>query len=137
MREEPEPLVLAHGFAVDRRLVALASVLGDGAGDGAVEAPFSRPKSSVLIGALGFHGELGDRLADVAVVVHHLRDRQPLEEQVVAVQERGLADLEARRLSAAQRVHQLIQEERDAVIDSPPRSGRATIGWPPWRDNGE
>ena len=45
MRKESEPLVLANGFAVDGGLIAFAPVLGDRAGDGAVEAAVQHAES--------------------------------------------------------------------------------------------
>ena len=44
-----------------------------------------------------FHRQLGDRLADVAVVVHDLRHREPLPQQLMAMSDGAFPDLGARR----------------------------------------
>ena len=117
MREEPEALAPACGLAVERGLIAFAPVLGDRARDRVVEAPVQRAKVVRADGRVQFHGQLGDGLTDVAIVVHDLRHGESLKQQVVPVLDRAPADLRARRQAEAQRVHQLIQEHRDAVID--------------------
>ena len=117
VREEPEALAPARGLSIERGLIAGAPVLGDGAGDGVVEASVQRAKVVGADGRVHFHRQLGDRLADVAVVVHDLRHGEPLQQQVVPVLDRARADLGARGQAEAQRVRQLIQEHRHAVID--------------------
>ena len=71
-----------------------------------------------------FDGKLGDRLADVAVVVHDFGHGIPLQEHVVPVLRRGRADREVRRRSVSQLVEQLIEEHRDAAIDLDAGVGR-------------
>ncbi len=74
---------LAHALAplVGDRLLALARVLGDRLGDGVVEAPVEDAK---LVGGdrgVRLVGQLGDGLADAAVVVDDLGDREaPLQQ---------------------------------------------------------
>src|SRR6185503_3893263 len=54
---------------------------------------------------------------DVTVVVHHLRHGEPLAQEVVSMLDRGPGDFRARDLAETERVPQLLQEYRDAVID--------------------
>ena len=72
MREEPQSLAPARGLAFDRELVTIAAVLRDGARDGVVQAAVQRLKVFRADGRIHLHGQLGDGLADVAIVVHDL-----------------------------------------------------------------
>jgi hypothetical protein len=56
-------------------------------------------------------------LTDVAIGVNDLRNREPLQQQVMAVLDRAPANVRGRSLAEAQRVHQLIEEPGDSVID--------------------
>src|SRR4029450_840107 len=99
MRKEPEPLVFAGGAALGAGLIALASKLCHGAGDGAVEASVQHPE---IIGAdrrPGFDGPLGDGLTHVAVVVHDLSDGEALPLEIVPVQDGAASDSLAPRTS--------------------------------------
>ena len=93
--EEPQTLAPARRLTVPRRLVASAAVLGDGPRDRIVEAPVQRAEIFRADRRVGLHRQFGDRLADVAVVVHHLRDREALAQQVLTVLDRAAADLAA------------------------------------------
>lgn len=66
-----------------------------------------------------FHGQLGNRLADVAVVVDDLRDGEPAREQVGAVAGRGGADRIGRGRCfghlPSKRLRQLGLKDRDAM----------------------
>ena len=117
VREEPEALAPARGLAIGRGLIPLAPVLGHGTRDGVVQAAIERLKVLRADGRLHLDGQFGDGLTDVAVVVHDLRHREPLQQQVMAVQDRAPADLRTRVPPPLQGVHQLIEEHRDPVID--------------------
>ena len=117
VREEPEALAPARRLALDRELIPLAPVLGDGAGDGVVEAAVQRTKVFRADRGVHLDGQFGDRLTDVAIVVHDLRHREPLQQQVMAMQDRAPAYLRTRSGAPLQGVHQLIEEDRDPVID--------------------
>ena len=71
--------------AVEGGLIASAAELRDGARNGIVEASVQGAKVIGTDGGILFHGQLGNRLADIAVVVHHLRHREPLEQEIVPV----------------------------------------------------
>ena len=72
MSQEPEPLVLANGLSVEGGLILFAPVFGDGARDGVVKASVQHTKIIRADGRVRFHCQLGDGLADVAIVVHDL-----------------------------------------------------------------
>ncbi|MGO8999847.1 MAG: hypothetical protein ACLQVI_41505 [Polyangiaceae bacterium] len=121
VREDAGALRLAGGH----RLVAKPRVFRDGFGDGVVEAQVERMKILRADRRRELHGQLGDGLADVAVVVNYLGHR------VAAVEERGAVrrgaavhHVEARRGLASQRVDELVQEERDAGGELPLRGSR-------------
>ena len=72
MREEPEAFVSARHFAFGLGLMSFAGVLGDRTRDGVVQASVQRAE---IIGAdrrMKLDGQLGNRLADVTIIVHHL-----------------------------------------------------------------
>jgi hypothetical protein len=62
--------------------------------------------------------ELGDRLADVAIVMHHLADGEALLEKIAAVVDRAGPHRRRRRLQRlqSQRLRELIEKERDPVL---------------------
>ena len=72
MHEEPDALALAWGADVCTEQGALSSILGDRARDGVVQAPIQYAKVPDADWSARFNGELGDGLADVAIVMHHL-----------------------------------------------------------------
>ena len=69
------------------------------------------------------HGQVGDRLAHVAVVVHDLRHGESLQLQILPVQRGAPVDLGARHQAVAKRVDELIQEPRDPVLQLGRRRG--------------
>ena len=101
----------------DRELIPFAPVLGDRARDGVVKTSVQETKILRADGRVRFHGQLGDRLADVAVIVHDLGHGEPLKQKIVPVQDRASADVLTRGLPEAQGVDQLIQEQGNSVID--------------------
>src|SRR6185369_15570183 len=87
--EHTEALVfLAGNFEL-----ALLRELRDRSGNRIVEAEVERPEVAARDGRSGIDSELGYGLADVAIVVHDLSDRQSPAEQLVAVTGRALCDL--------------------------------------------
>ena len=72
MSKEPEAFVPASGLSIDAGLRAFAPVLGDRARDGVVQAVVQRAKIIRADGRVQFHGQFGDGLTDVAIVVHDL-----------------------------------------------------------------
>ena len=89
MGEEPEPLVSVRDLSIDPRLIAPATVFGDGARDGVVQALVQHVKVGRADVRAPFHRQLRDGLADVAIVVHDLRYGEPLHQEIVAVKECG------------------------------------------------
>ena len=99
--------------------LSLPTPLGHGARDGVVETRVER------LELLGFdvlalvYGKARDDLAEIAVVVDDLRDRQALPKEVVAVSRRASFDLdvifELARCRLAKRLAKLIEEDREAV----------------------
>ena len=118
MSQKSKPLGSARDFSHRAWTdCSLAPVLRDGARDGVVEAAVQHAKVIGADGRVHFHGELGDGLTDVAVVVHDLRDREPLSQQVMPVLNRAVGDVGIRPETRAQRSHELLQEHGHAVID--------------------
>lgn len=117
MGEEPEPFGPACGFTIDTRLIALASVLGYRARDRIVQASIQRAKIAGADRCVQFHGEFGNGLTDIAIVVHHLRHGESLAQEVVSMLDRAPPDLRTRDFAEAERVPQLIQEHGDTVVD--------------------
>src|SRR5687768_18175476 len=64
--------------------------------DGIVEAPVQGAEVLRANRSAHFDRQLGDRLADVAVVVHDLRDGKPLEQQVMPRSEEHTSELQSR-----------------------------------------
>ena len=117
MGEESEPFAPASGFAIDARLIAFTSVLGHRARDGIVQASIQRAKVAGADRCVQFHGEFGNGLTDIAIVVHHLRHGESLAQEVVSMLDRAPPDLRTRDFAEAERVPQLIQEHGDTVVD--------------------
>jgi hypothetical protein len=67
-------------------------VLGDGGGDGVVEASVEGAELGRGDRHHPFESELGDGLADVSIVVDHLADGEAHPEQLVAVPGRAVGD---------------------------------------------
>ena len=70
--EEAEALASARGFFINPGLISFARVLSDRARDSFVQAAVQHPEVVGADGRVQFHGELGDRLTDVAIAVHDL-----------------------------------------------------------------
>jgi hypothetical protein len=94
--KNPKALAPACGLSINARLISLTAVLRHRACDGIIEASVQRPKVVGADGSVQFHRQFGDGLADVAIVVHDLRHREPLTQEVMAVLDRAVADLRAR-----------------------------------------
>ena len=86
--ERPQALGLREGD----RLVAPALVLGDGVGDGVVEAAVERVELAGGDRRVRLVGQLRDDLADVAVAVDDLAHGEAHREQLAAVQGGALLD---------------------------------------------
>jgi len=97
--------------------VLFAAVLRDGACDGIVEAAVQRAKVLRTDGYFQFNGQISDGLTDVAIVVHHLSNSEPLEQQIVAVPDGAPGDGMTFRGASPQLLDQLVQEQGDALID--------------------
>lgn len=107
---------------------------GHGRSERVVEASIQRMK----IGGADFYllldDQLGDRLADVTIVMHDLVDREAECEQVVTVQRRGLRDVRVRwrRRAFASMDHdtdaslQIFGQPRWQLGDRGSRTGRRT-----------
>ena len=72
MRKESEAFAASRGLSVERGLISFASVLGDGTGDGLVQAVVQHPKVGRVDRRVHFDSQFRDGLADVAIVMHHL-----------------------------------------------------------------
>src|SRR5579862_3978768 len=99
--------------------LALTPVLAHRFRDGVVEAEIERLELGRGNGRLLLDGELGDRLADVSVIVNDLPHGDPLEQEVVAVPARGLTERivvdHIGRPRQPQRIAELVQKYRDPV----------------------
>jgi hypothetical protein len=95
MGQESEALVAAHALSIERGLILSTPVLGDSARDGVVKASVQRAKLIRADGRAHFYRQLGDRLTHVAVVMHDLRDGEPLKQQGMPVLNRASANLGA------------------------------------------
>ena len=72
MSQEPEAFTSTGGFFIERELIAFAPVLGDGDRDGVVQASVQHAKVIRADRRVRFQRQFGDRLADVAIIVHDL-----------------------------------------------------------------
>ena len=96
VRQEPDALASARALRGLGRQVLFAAKLGDGAGNGLVEASIQQPEVAGADRRLGFDGQLDNGLADVAVVVYDLREGKPLTQQVMPVFDAAGPNLRAR-----------------------------------------
>jgi hypothetical protein len=126
----PEPAQTEHLLA-PADFLPEPGMFGDGLGDRGIQAAIEGVKIFGADRGLALDRQLGDRLTDVTVVVHHLRHGETHPQQLPSMLRRGRPDLvrwegEARRL-APQRLHELAQDEGDPVFDLPrrPRFERA------------
>ena len=87
------------------------------AGDGVVEASIEGAKVVGADGGMQLSRELGHRLADIAIVVHHLPDRQSLQEQITPVLARARQDVPRVGAGMLELSDDLVEEHRHAVID--------------------
>ena len=95
MSQEPSALAPTRGLSIEGGLILFAPEFSDGARDGVVKASVQRAK---VVGAdrrVLFHCQLGDGLTHVAIIVHDLRDREPLKQQVMPVLDCASTDLRA------------------------------------------
>jgi hypothetical protein len=93
MRKESEPLIRASACVVEGGLVPFAPVSGDRARDRGVKTAVEHPKVIRTDRHAPFRSQLRDRLTEVAVVMHYLRQGQSLRSQVMPVQERTPVNL--------------------------------------------
>jgi hypothetical protein len=117
VREEPEALVGARRFSIHRGLMSFARELRNRARDGLVETAVQHPKVVGADGRVQFHGQFGDRLTDVAIVVHDLGDRESLQQEVMPVLEGAFSDLRSGVQAEPEGFPQLIEEDGHAMID--------------------
>jgi hypothetical protein len=117
VREEPEALVCARRFSIHRGLMSFACELRHRARDGLVETAVQHPKVICADGCVQFHRHFGDRLTDVAIVVHDLGDRESLQQEVMPVLEGAFPDLRRGAQAEPEGIPQLIEEHRHAMID--------------------
>jgi hypothetical protein len=114
-------------FTVPEGLLALAAELRHRPSDGIVEAEVQRLEVLGADGDLLLDRRLGDGLADVAVVVDDLRDREPSREQLAAVQLGARADGPRRerlgRGLQAKRLRELGQEQGEPMLQLVRRDG--------------
>jgi hypothetical protein len=92
MGQESEALVPAHALSIERGLILSTPVLGDSARDGVVKTSVQRAKIIRPDGRAHFYRHLGDRLTHIALLMHDLRDGEPLTQQGLPVLNRGSAD---------------------------------------------
>jgi len=135
MRQKPETLASAGGLALEGRLVSPGPILSQRPGNGLVQAQVQRTKIIRADGGVQFDGQAGHGLTDVAIVLHDLRHGEPLKQQLVPVEHRAPSYLWTGAESDAQRIHHLIEKQRDAVIEL--RRGRGAVVTAPVQDNSE
>ena len=99
--------------------VANAAELGDSPGDALVEARVERLELLVGDVRVALDGKLHHDLADVSVVVNHLRNGEALADASFAMGSRGDTHLDGRhgRRGTHEGVHEMGQEERHAAIE--------------------
>ena len=73
-------------------LIPLTSIFGDRPGNRIVEASVEQTEIRAADHGVPFRRQLGDRLADVTIVVHDLGHREPLPEKLTAVSDRAFTD---------------------------------------------
>src|SRR5580658_7238589 len=111
MRQLPGPRapILGNGS------LTLLPILGDGLRDGIIETSVEGLKLGRADRRVGFVGQLGNGLTDSAVVMNDLGYGESAPEKISAVLGRSLRDRIGRNVRRAQRVDELIQEQRYAV----------------------
>src|SRR5580658_7629200 len=93
MRDETEPLVQCkHALFGDNEILRVG-VSGDRIGDGIVEAAVQRTKLIDLNRFAELRRQFGDGLAQVAIVMHDLIDRESVLQQFTAMIYRRALDL--------------------------------------------
>lgn len=85
MGEKPCALVRLNSIGLGIVGVALITVLGDGIGNSVVEAAVQGAQFIHLKRRTAFDCQIGDRLAQVAIIMHDLVDRQPERQQVLSM----------------------------------------------------
>src|SRR4029450_7587428 len=95
MGQAPGALAAAHALSIGWELILSTPVLGDGARDGVVKASVQHAKVVRADGRAHFNCQLCDGLTPVAIIVCHLRGREPLKQQVMAVLDRASTNLRA------------------------------------------
>jgi hypothetical protein len=127
--EHAQALVRGEGAIVLLEHLAAARELGDRARDGVVEADVEDAELVHADRHLLLDRELGDRLAQVAIVVHHLLDGVIVPQQLGPVPDRAVIDHDLGGRSAPaggrggvagsviglEHVRELVEEERHAV----------------------
>lgn len=112
VREEPQLLVQCVGLLAGDEEVALVAELRHRARDGVVQAAVERAEFIGLDRCAGFDREVGDRLAQVAVVVDHFLHGEAVLLQFLAVPGRRVAHLRQLRLAATGWTRDLAAEHR-------------------------
>jgi len=100
----------ALGFLVGQRPLAQSPVLGDGPGDGVVEAAVQCMKFVERDLRVELECQLGHCLAQVSVVVNHLAHGEPQAKHVVAVLRRARIHFVAGGRGGFQRVDELVEK---------------------------
>src|SRR4029077_17991532 len=72
LSRERAVVVLPNGGSVGGALRLFATEFGDRACDRGVQAPVQHPKVILIDGRGRFDGQLGDRLTDIAIIMHNL-----------------------------------------------------------------
>ena len=134
MGEESQPLVQCVGLQARHDEIMLIAELGHRRGDGVVQATVERPELVDADGRTALERQVGDGLAEIAIVVDDFLDRETVLQQLFAVQGRRFADFRQCRLAATrtpgdpaaagrvgdtfdrQRLDELVQEDGDAVL---------------------
>jgi hypothetical protein len=93
VREEADPLVQHRVHPVRFGGLLLIAEFGDGYGDGVIQAAIQRAELVDLDRGGHFERQVGDRLAEVAVVVHDLVHRESMRHQLAPVPHRAFTDL--------------------------------------------
>ena len=78
MREHSQALMECIGVSIRHQPVALIGEFRDRIGDGIVEAAIERSKLINLDRDIVLEGQIGDGLAQIAVIVHHPVERVPM-----------------------------------------------------------
>ena len=109
MLEESQPLVIASGVGIKKRLMA-SPVLCNGTRDRVVQASVQCAEVLDADGRVQSQREVGDGLTHIPVIVHNLRHRESLQLEIMAVALSAPADLRIRRQVVSQGVDELIKK---------------------------